>query len=123
MNTLIKAIILSLSSALVAAPVMAAPQEHHSSPQHNQQQHTAQQQAKNSIKVPQHSLKKTDRPSHDWQQGHKVPTQYHGNSFKVDASKYKKLSKPTKNQQWIKVNGDYVLMNTVTYKVIKVIQG
>ena len=36
MNTLIKAIILSLSSALVAAPVMAAPQEHHS------QQHTAQ---------------------------------------------------------------------------------
>lgn len=123
MNTLIKAIILSLSSALVAAPVMAAPQEHHSSPQHNQQQHTAQQQAKNSIKVPQHSLKKTERPSHDWQQGHKVPTQYHGNSFKVNASKYKKLSKPTKNQQWIKVNGDYVLMNSTTYKVIKVIQG
>jgi len=67
--------------------------------------------------------KKTEHPSHDWQQGHKVPTQYHGNSFKVDASKYKKLSKPTKNQQWIKVNGDYVLMNTTTYKVIKVIQG
>ncbi len=122
MNTLIKAIILSLSSALVAAPVMAAPQEHHSQ-QHGQQQHTAQHQTKNSIKAPQHSIKKTERPSHDWQQGHKVPAQYHGNSFKVDASKYKKLSKPTKNQQWIKVNGDYVLMNTATYKVIKVIQG
>ena len=122
MNTLSKAIILSLSSALVAAPVMAAPQEHHSQ-QHGQQQHTAQHQTKDSIKAPQHSIKKTERPSHDWQQGHKVPTQYHGNSFKVDASKYKKLSKPTKNQQWIKVNGDYVLMNTATYKVIKVIQG
>ena len=117
MNTLIKAIILSLSSALVTAPVIAAPQKHHS------QQHTAQHQTKDSIKAPQHSIKKTERPSHDWQQGHKVPTQYHGNSFKVDASKYKKLSKPTKNQQWIKVNGDYVLMNTTTYKVIKVIQG
>lgn len=122
MNTLSKAIILSLSSALVAAPVMAAPQEHHSQ-QHGQQQHTAQHQAKDSINAPQHSIKKTERPSHDWQQGHKVPAQYHGNSFKVEASKYKKLSKPTKNQQWIKVNGDYVLMNTVTYKVIKVIQG
>ena len=122
MNTLIKAIILSLSSALVAAPVMAAPQEHHSQ-QHGQQQHTAQHQTKDSIKAPQHSIKKTERPAHDWQQGHKVPAQYHGNSFKVDASKYKKLSKPTKNQQWIKVNGDYVLMNTTTYKVIKVIQG
>lgn len=106
MNTLSKAIILSLSSALVAAPVMAAPQEHHS------QQHTAQ-----------HHIKKTEHPSHDWQQDRKVPAQYHGNSFKVDASKYKKLSKPTKNQQWIKVNGDYVLMNTATYKVLKVIQG
>ncbi|KAB0650798.1 RcnB family protein [Acinetobacter bohemicus] len=122
MNTLIKAIILSLSSALVAAPVIAAPQKHHSQ-QHDQQQHTAQHQTKDSIKAPQHSIKKTERPSHDWQQGHKVPTQYHGNSFKVDASKYKKLSKPTKNQQWIKVNRDYVLMNTATYKVIKVIQG
>ena len=122
MNTLSKAIILSLSITLVAAPVMAAPQEHHSQ-QHGQQQHTAQHQTKDSIKAPQHSIKKTERPSHDWQQGHKVPTQYHGNSFKVDASKYKKLSKPTKNQQWIKVNGDYVLMNTTTYKVIKVIQG
>jgi len=122
MNTLSKAIILSLSSALVAAPVMAAPQEHHSQ-QHGQQQHTAQHQTKDSIKAPQHSIKKTERPSHDWQQGHKVPAQYHGNSFKVDASKYKKLSKPTKNQQWIKVNGDYVLMNTATYKVIKVIHG
>ena len=122
MNTLSKAIILSLSSALVATPVIAAPQEHHSQ-QHGQQQHTAQHQAKDSIKASQHSIKKTERPAHDWQQGHKVPAQYHGNSFKVDASKYKKLSKPTKNQQWIKVNGDYVLMNTTTYKVIKVIQG
>ena len=122
MNTLSKAIILSLSSALVAAPVMAAPQEHHSQ-QHGQQQHTAQHQTKDSIKVPQHSIKKTERPAHDWQQGHKVPDQYHGNSFKVDASKYKKLSTPAKNQQWIKVNGDYVLMNTATYKIIKVIQG
>ena len=72
MNTLIKAIILSLSSALVAAPVMAAPQEHHSQ-QHGQQQHTAQHQTKDSIKAPQHSNKKTERPSHDWQQGNKVP--------------------------------------------------
>lgn len=122
MNTLSKAIILFLSSALVAAPVMAAPQEHHSQ-QHGQQQHTAQHQAKDSIKAPQHNIKKTERPSHDWQQGHKVPAQYHGNSFKVEASKYKKLSKPTKNQQWIKVNGDYVLMNIATYKIIKVIQA
>ena len=61
MNTLIKAIILSLSSALVATPVIATPQEHHSQ-QHGQQQHTAQHQAKDSIKAPQHSIKKNRTP-------------------------------------------------------------
>ena len=37
MNTLVKAIVLSLSTALVAAPAMAAPQEHNPQ-QHHQQQ-------------------------------------------------------------------------------------
>lgn len=40
MNTLVKAIVLSLSTALVAAPVMAAPQDHQ--PEKTQvQQHKA----------------------------------------------------------------------------------
>ncbi|WP_265734191.1 MULTISPECIES: RcnB family protein [unclassified Acinetobacter] len=37
--------------------------------------------------------------------------------------KYKKLSKPGKNQQWIKVNGDYILMNAVSHAMIKIIAG
>ncbi|WP_373686223.1 RcnB family protein [Acinetobacter sp. YH12054] len=37
--------------------------------------------------------------------------------------KYKKLSKPGKNQQWIKVNSDYILMNAVSHAMIKIIAG
>ena len=126
MNTLVKAIVLSLSTALVAAPAMAAPQDHNQPHQVNQQnqphhvdQHKApvQQQHKPAVH------KKAVNPSHDWRVGQKVPSQYHGKSYKVDHTKYKKLSKPGKNQQWIKVNGDYVLTNVVSHTIIKIIGG
>ena len=118
MNTLVKAIVLSFSTALVAAPAMAAPQDHHS-PSHQVQNHhkTPVQQ--------QHKVvyKKTVNPSHDWRVGQKVPAQYHSQSYKIDHKKFKKLSKPGKNQQWIKVNGDYVLTNVMSHNIIKIIAG
>ena len=125
MNTLIKAIVLSLSTALVAAPAMAAPQDHHSQ-QHNQQHNQQPAQNHHKAHVQQHHNavhKKALNPSHDWKVGQKVPSQYHGKSYKVDHTKYKKLSKPGKNQQWIKVNGDYVLINVISHNIIKIIGG
>lgn len=125
MNTLVKAIVLSLSTALVAAPVMAAPQDHH--PQQHNQQHS-QQSTQNHHKAPvqQHHNavhKKAVNPSHDWRVGQKVPGQYYAQSYKVDHKKFKKLSKPGRNQQWIKVNGDYVLTNVMSHSIIKIIGG
>lgn len=125
MNTLIKAIVLSLSTALVAAPAIAAPQDHHSQ-QHNQQHNQQPAQNHHKAHVQQHHNavhKKALNPSHDWKVGQKVPSQYHGKSYKVDHTKYKKLSKPGKNQQWIKVNGDYVLINVISHNIIKIIGG
>ena len=113
MNTLMKAIVLSISTALVAAPAMAAPQ--------NSQNH--QPQAAHNQKAPAQQAKKAVNPSHDWRSGQKVPSQYRGNSYKVDHNKYKKLSKPGKNQQWIKVNGDYILTNVISHTIIKIIGG
>ena len=117
MNTLIKAIVLSISTAFVAAPAMAAPQNsqnHQPQAAHNHEAPVKQQaqQHKNAV-----------NPSHDWHAGQKVPSQYRGNSYKVDHSKYKKLTKPGKNQQWIKVNGDYILINAMTHSIIKIIGG
>jgi Ni/Co efflux regulator RcnB len=117
MNTLVKAIVLSFSTALVAAPAMAAPQDHHS-PSHQIQNH-------HKAPVQQHKVvhKKAVNPSHDWRVGQKVPAQYHSQSYKIDHKKFKKLSKPGKNQQWIKVNGDYVLTNVMSHNIIKIIAG
>lgn len=133
MNILVKAIVLSLSTALVAAPAMAAPQDHQGNQSHQIGKQPApvkhqQQPAQNQHKTPvqqQHKAvaKKAVNPSHDWRAGQKVPNQYHGTSYKVDHTQYKKLSKPGKNQQWIKVNGDYVLINLISHSIIKIIAG
>lgn len=132
MNTLFKAIVLSISTALVAAPVMAAPQDHQTqsqskyshkapAPQHNAK---SQQSHPTAFKAPQYNkhAKKVD-PSRDWRVGQKVPQQFYASSYKVEHSKYKKLSKPGKNQQWIKVNGDYILTNTFNHSIVKIIAG
>ncbi|MEQ1370163.1 RcnB family protein [Acinetobacter schindleri] len=124
MKTLVKAIFLSISTALVAIPAMAAPQDHRQySKSHAQQQHHAPQYHQlNKHPAQQHKqgYKKVD-PSRDWRVGQKVPSQYQSKIYKVDHSKYKRLNKPGRNQQWIKVNGDYILMNSVNDKIIKII--
>ena len=131
MNTLVKAIVLSISTALVAIPAMAAPQDHQ--PQKHQtynkaaaQQHQAphyQQQNKHPAQPSDYKQthRKSVDPSRDWRVGQKVPTQYHSQAYKVDHKQYKKLNKPGRNQQWIKVNGDYILTNVMTHSIIKII--
>lgn len=126
MNTLVKAIVLSISTALVAAPVMAAPQDHPQNKPQQQQPHKPAPQNKHPAQPQQQhkpAAKKSVNPSRDWRAGQKVPSQYHGQSYKIDHRQYKKLSKPAKNQQWIKVNGDYILTNVISHSIIKIIGG
>ena len=124
MNTFIKAAILSIATALIALPTLAAPQEQHQQHHAAQSHGHAQQQTSNRHQQPtQATVKKANRPSQDWKAGQKLPSAYHSNAYKVDHQKYKKLSKPAKNQQWIKVNGDYVLTDIRNHSIIKIIAG
>ncbi|MBL4859794.1 MAG: RcnB family protein [Acinetobacter sp.] len=124
MNTFIKAAILSISTAWIALPAQAAPQEQHQQHHAAQSYGHAQQHTSNGHQQPtQATVKKAKRPSQDWKAGQKLPSVYHSNAYKVDHQKYKKLSKPGKNQQWIKVNGDYVLTDIRNHSIIKIIAG
>lgn len=129
MNTFIKAAILSISTALIALPALAAPQEQHQQHQAAQSHGHAQKHTSNGHQQPtqttvkQATVKKSNRPSQDWKVGQKLPSAYHNNAYKADHQKYKKLSKPGKNQQWIKVNGDYVLTDIRNHSIIKIIAG
>ena len=131
MNRLVQAVVFSLSTALVAAPAFAAPQNSHDNKQHATQNHNdanhkdMHNDASSHHAQDQHkaSNNKSTRPSTAWKPGNPVPTQYRGKSYQVDHTKYKKLNKPGKNEQWIRVNGDYVLTNVLNHNIIKIVPG
>lgn len=116
MKNIAKALILSLSTAVAlpafAAPNNGQPEQHQPASSHQKDNRQAQNHQKKQI-----------QPNRDWKAGQKVPSQYRGASYKVNPAHNKRLTKPGKNQQWIKVNGDYVLTNMVTHTIIKVIRG
>lgn len=121
----------------MAAPAFAAPQNSQDHKQHATQNHNnanhqsmhndaSSHHAQNQHKPASNNKagnKQMTRPSATWKPGNPVPTQYRGQSYKVDHSKYKKLNKPGKNEQWIKVNGDYVLTNVLNHNIIKIVPG
>ena len=127
MNTLIKAIVLSVTASVMAASAFAAPQDNHNQSKHVEQhqvdQHKKQVDQHNNQPVVQkeQAQKHTVKPSRDWKAGQVIPSQYRKGQS-VDHKKYSKLTKPAKNQQWVKVNSDYVLINTVDHKIVKIIK-
>ena len=58
---------------------------------------------------------------HKWQMGYVMPQHYRGNGYKVDYKEHD-LPKPSRNQQWYKINNDYILVDTDSNNIVR-IQG
>ncbi|OTG69562.1 hypothetical protein B9T25_03055 [Acinetobacter sp. ANC 4470] len=58
---------------------------------------------------------------HKWQAGYVMPQHYRGNGYKVDYKEHD-LPKPSRNQQWYKINNDYILVDTNSNNIMR-IQG
>ena len=109
MKKLTKAIVLSMSG-LIATTAMAAPNDHD---RHgNYPNHEVK-----TVKV----IKKDDHRN-DWRAGQVVPREYQHPRYAVDYRSHQKLTKPGRFQKWYKVNGNYVLVNEQSHKIIKVIR-
>lgn len=115
MKRSIPTLVLSISAAFISNLAMAAP--HDPAPHHPATQHQPMKQHQPAKPV----QKKVLQPRYDWKAGHRIPAQYQAKNYQVNYKQSAKLNKPGKNQQWIKVNGDYVLINTQNYKVLKVV--
>ncbi|OTG88256.1 hypothetical protein B9T31_01670 [Acinetobacter sp. ANC 4558] len=48
---------------------------------------------------------------HKWQEGYILPQHYRSNSYKVEAQQYS-LPRPSRNEQWFKINNDYILVDS-----------
>lgn len=56
---------------------------------------------------------------HRWQAGYVMPQHYRGNSYKIDY-KENNLPKPGRDQQWYKVNNDYILVNSNDNSIVRI---
>ncbi|OTG63810.1 RcnB family protein [Acinetobacter silvestris] len=54
---------------------------------------------------------------HKWQTGYVMPQHYRGNSYKTDY-KNNNLPKPSRNQQWYKINNDYILVDSDSNNIV-----
>lgn len=56
---------------------------------------------------------------HRWQAGYVMPQHYRGNGYKVDY-KYNNLPRPGRNEQWYKINNDFILVNADDNSIIRI---
>lgn len=56
---------------------------------------------------------------HKWQTGYVMPQHYRGNAYKTDY-KQNNLPKPGNNQQWYKINNDYILVDSDSNNIVKI---
>ncbi|EXU58733.1 hypothetical protein J763_1312 [Acinetobacter baumannii 24845_10] len=56
---------------------------------------------------------------HRWQPGYVMQQHYRGNGYKVDY-KDNNLPKPDRNQQWYKINNDYILVDTDSNSIVSI---
>lgn len=122
MRNILSTIALSLS-ALITTSAMAAQQHdsrfNHQPPAHwsSNDKYPSKQHWNNDNRYNSHRV----NPSRDWRVGQPLPRQYDSSRYKVDYRESKHLKKPKKNEAWYKVNGDYVLVNTKSDKIIRII--
>ncbi|MGL5404327.1 MAG: RcnB family protein [Acinetobacter sp.] len=56
---------------------------------------------------------------HRWQAGYVMPQHYRGNGYKVDY-KDNNLPRPGRNEQWYKINNDFILVNSDDNSIIRI---
>ena len=56
---------------------------------------------------------------HKWQTGYVMPQHYRGNSYKTEYKDHN-LPKPSRNQQWYKINNDYILADSDSNSILKI---
>lgn len=123
MKKLFTAIAISMS-ALMATATMAAPhydQDHRYQSKPAPHWNNKQQVHKNDRFDRNHRQYSSVNPSREWRTGQTLPRQFSSSRFEADRNQIKRLPKAGRNQQWYKINGDYVLVNERNDRIVRII--
>ena len=76
---------------------------------------------KRPVHIDRRTLHNVTTPNGCCRAGMTLPIEYRTNENTIDADHYPQLSQPTRYQQWVRVNNQYMLLNVLTHTVIKVV--
>lgn len=111
-------------SALIATSAIAAPhdshRDHNHRDQHHHWDHKNDHRWNNDNRDHNHGNNRVN-PSREWRSGQYLPSQFSSSRYHVNYKNYRQLPKPSKYQQWYKVNGDYVLVNERNNRIIRIV--
>ena len=57
---------------------------------------------------------------HKWQTGYVMPQHYRGDGYKVEYRDFN-LPKPARNQQWYKINNDFILVDADSNSIVRIV--
>ena len=118
LKTLLQITAVSLS-ALVASSVMAAPQ--HDPRGYDRQQPHWNSQKDHKWKDDRSYNQRHVNPSRDWRVGQSLPRQFDSKRFQISDREARRLPNTNRNQQWYKINNDYVLVNERNNKIVRIL--
>lgn len=126
MKKILTALAISFSALMTSNLIYAAPHDHD-----RKYDRTNEQKSFRSFKQEDDEMQEVRREreqrgvrrlqQHRWQQGYVMPQHYRGDSYKV-GYRENNLPKPSRNQQWYKINNDYILIDSSSNSIIQ-IQG
>ena len=127
MKKVLTTIALSLS-ALMATSAMAAPDHRYDDRQRYNHAPSHQDKLWDNNNRYDHNRYDNNRydnkrvnPSRDWRAGQNFPRVFSSSSYKVSDREARRLPNTGRYQQWYKVNGDYVLVNERTDRIVRII--
>lgn len=124
MKKMLAAMMMSISALLATNFTMAAPDqerraEHSRSESRYGNMSTYDDERRESRRSrEEHGVKRLQKMS--WQPGYVMPQHYRGNRYKIESKEYN-LPKPGRNQQWYKINKDYVLVDAESNSIVRII--
>lgn len=86
-------------------------------------QQPRQQQNQGMAQQPRQQQNKMSNNQHNWQVGNTLPKSYRDQSYRVNNYQQHDLPKPAKNQRWVYVDGQYILVNILTNAIVQILLG
>lgn len=62
-------------------------------------------------------------PHRSWRRGQVLDRSYRGQGYWVDYRQHPRLYAPAKNQRWVRVDNDYLLVNSLSNVIVSILTG